>query len=87
MLHRHSRECKADPDCSAQIASDDGNASTAASKFYTEANDTYELDYPLVRNGKLSLSKIMHLLQRYKQYYHPYFPLVCLTPGTEVCVF
>lgn len=35
-----------------------------------------DLDYPLVRNGKLSLSKIIHLVQRYKHYYHPYFPLV-----------
>jgi hypothetical protein len=30
----------------------------------------------LVRDGRLSFSKILLLLQRYKHYYHPYFPLV-----------
>lgn len=35
-----------------------------------------QLDYALVRNGRLSYSKIITLLQRYKHYYHPYFPLV-----------
>ena len=34
------------------------------------------LNHALIRSGKLSLSKIIHLLQRYKHYYHPYFPLV-----------
>jgi hypothetical protein len=34
------------------------------------------LDYPLVRDGRLSVSKAIQLLQRYKMYYHPYFPLV-----------
>lgn len=29
-----------------------------------------------MRNGRLSFGKIMELLQRYKQYYHPYFPIV-----------
>lgn len=63
---------------SAQIASDGGNAAASSNRFYNEAKDNYELDHTLVRNGKLSLSKIIHLLQRYKQYYHPYFPLVRL---------
>lgn len=35
-----------------------------------------QLDYALVREGRLSFSKILLLLQRYKHYYHPYFPLV-----------
>ena len=34
------------------------------------------LEYPLVRDGRLSVSKVIQLLQRYKMYYHPYFPLV-----------
>ncbi|KAF2162787.1 hypothetical protein M409DRAFT_26642 [Zasmidium cellare ATCC 36951] len=35
-----------------------------------------QLEYTLVRDGRLSLSKIIQLLQRYKHYYHPYFPIV-----------
>lgn len=35
-----------------------------------------QLEYALVRDGRLSLSKVIQLLQRYKHYYHPYFPLV-----------
>ncbi|KAK3719976.1 hypothetical protein LTR37_004099 [Vermiconidia calcicola] len=61
----------------AQIASNDENASamTFAPKSSIGVND-HMLQYPLVRNGKLSLSKITHLVQRYKHSYHPYFPLV-----------
>lgn len=35
-----------------------------------------QLEYALVRDGRLSLSKIIQLLQRYKHYYHPFFPIV-----------
>ena len=34
------------------------------------------LDYPLVKEGRLSMSKVINLLHRYKAHYHPYFPLV-----------
>lgn len=34
------------------------------------------IEYPLVRDGRLSVSKIIQLLQRYRLYYHPYFPIV-----------
>nr|POF22160.1 hypothetical protein CFP56_36245 [Quercus suber] len=40
--------------------------------------------YPLIKNGKLTATKVVMLLQRYKRYYHPYFPLVpsaILDPG------
>lgn len=61
----------------AQIASNGENAPTYGSSIMRQhnANQT-SLDYALVRNGKLSLPKIIQLLQRYKYYYHPYFPLV-----------
>lgn len=32
--------------------------------------------YSLVRDGKLSIPKLVELLQTYKHYYHPYFPIV-----------
>lgn len=35
-----------------------------------------QLDYALIRDGRLSMSKILELLQIYKHYYHPFFPLV-----------
>ncbi|KJY01426.1 transcription factor C6 like protein [Zymoseptoria brevis] len=35
-----------------------------------------QLDYALIRDGRLSMSKIIELLQIYKHYYHPFFPLV-----------
>ena len=34
------------------------------------------MDYILVRDGRLSQSKVIQLLQRYKHSYHPYFPIV-----------
>lgn len=34
------------------------------------------LNHTLVRNGKLTPSKITILLERYQRFYHPYFPLV-----------
>ena len=61
----------------AQIASNGESAPT----FPTPQNGPlgtgqHSVDHPLVRNGKLTPSKIIQLLQRYKHYYHPYFPLV-----------
>lgn len=75
----------AHPDDSAQIASDGRNASGPTSRFYNDAKDNYDIDHTLVRNGRLSLSKIIHLLQRYKQYYHPFFPIVSLGPVRGSC--
>lgn len=62
----------------AQIASKGENATPYASSQMRQqsGNQQNSLDYALVRNGKLSLPKIIQLLQRYKHYYHPYFPLV-----------
>jgi len=67
----------------AQIASNGENVPTyAAAHNNNNHNNTINaygqgtLDYPLVRDGKLSLSKVITLLQRYIHYYHPYFPLV-----------
>ncbi|KAK3647799.1 hypothetical protein LTR56_000676 [Elasticomyces elasticus] len=59
----------------AQIASDDSHAYGNALHI-PQSTSQGTLDYPLVRNGYLSLSRIITLLQRYKHYYHPYFPLV-----------
>ncbi|EME84251.1 uncharacterized protein MYCFIDRAFT_107328, partial [Pseudocercospora fijiensis CIRAD86] len=61
----------------AQIASNGGNGETAYgdSHHYLRPNSS-QLEYALVRDGKLDLSKIIQLLQRYKHCYHPYFPLV-----------
>ncbi|KXT06846.1 hypothetical protein AC578_7187 [Pseudocercospora eumusae] len=61
----------------AQIASNGGNSDTSYgnSHHYLGSNSS-QLEYALVRDGKLNLSKIIQLLQRYKHYYHPYFPLV-----------
>ena len=61
----------------AQIASNGENApSYASSQMRQQSAGQNNLDYALVRNGNLSLPKIIQLLQRYKHYYHPYFPLV-----------
>ena len=61
----------------AQIASNDDNAPTASASFSgQQSNNQNSIDFALVRNGKLSPSNVRQLLQRYKQYYHPYFPLV-----------
>lgn len=38
------------------------------------------LDYQLVRSGQLTVAKIVHLVERYHQLYHPYFALV--SPST-----
>jgi hypothetical protein len=54
----------------AQIASNGENAPMP------QHRQQYDVDYALLRNGKLSLSKISQLVQRYRQFYHPYFPLV-----------
>ncbi|WPH05075.1 Hypothetical protein R9X50_00797400 [Acrodontium crateriforme] len=62
----------------AQIASDGENAhiypSMQSNLDHRDSNFT--LEYPLVRDGKLLPSKVINLLQRYKHYYHPYFPIV-----------
>ena len=61
----------------AQIASNGENAPTyGVAPNGQHGHLQYAVDHPLVRNGKLTLSKIIQLLQRYKYYYHPYFPLV-----------
>ena len=61
----------------AQIASNGENAPTYSTGQSMQHNANQNtLDHALVRNGNLSLSKIIHLVQRYKHYYHPYFPLV-----------
>lgn len=63
----------------AQIASNGDNAnpySMAQPNHYMTGYAQNSLDYPLVRDGRLSVSKIIQLLQRYKLYYHPYFPIV-----------
>lgn len=67
----------------AQIASTGGDPGSTflanQSGMHNAAQSS--LDYPLVRDGKLSSLRIVQLLQRYKQYYHPYFPLV---PGATL---
>jgi hypothetical protein len=61
----------------AQIASNGENVATYASTQLRQQNlDQNALDYALIRNGKLTVPKIVQLIQRYKHYYHPYFPLV-----------
>lgn len=62
----------------AQIASNGGDHNFAMSRQSTLQPASSQLDYPLVTEGKLGLSRIITLLQRYKLYYHPYFPLVPL---------
>ncbi|KAK1817002.1 hypothetical protein LTR12_008602 [Friedmanniomyces endolithicus] len=59
----------------AQIASD-GEAAYSNHRHITHINSQNTLDYPLVADGRLSPSRIIGLLQRYKYVYHPYFPLV-----------
>ena len=61
----------------AQIASNGENAPMPPS-MHSGVGMGYlqhELDYALVRNGKLSANKIGDLVQRYRVFYHPYFPL------------
>lgn len=60
----------------AQIASNGGEHTFTSSRQSTVQPTTNQLDYPLVTEGKLGLSRIINLLQRYKHYYHPYFPIV-----------
>ncbi|KAI5362464.1 hypothetical protein Slin15195_G061210 [Septoria linicola] len=63
----------------AQIASNGEHGAGYASTHYSHiGNVSTQLEYALVRDGRLSLSKIIQLLQRYKHYYHPYFPIVPL---------
>lgn len=58
----------------AEIASHGENLTTFHNSHTSASMES--MDYPLVRDGKLSTSQVKSLLQRYKQYYHPYFPLV-----------
>ncbi|EMC94185.1 hypothetical protein BAUCODRAFT_43357, partial [Baudoinia panamericana UAMH 10762] len=56
-------------------------ASNGEPSYHTGANGGssivhYTLDYPLIRDGRLSQARIVDLLRRYKHWYHPYFPLV-----------
>lgn len=66
----------------AQIASNGENAapypntSNGGSRNMNAYGPQPTLDYLLVREGYLTLSKTIQLLQRYKHYYHPYFPIV-----------
>ncbi|KAK0306419.1 hypothetical protein LTR91_005476 [Friedmanniomyces endolithicus] len=59
----------------AQIASD-GEAAYSNHRHLAHSISQNTLDYPLVADGRLSPSRIVGLLQRYKYVYHPYFPLV-----------
>lgn len=61
----------------AQIASH----GEAAPPYSNGPNSSNTIDYPLVRDGRLGLSRVIELLQRYKHYYHPYFPIV---PGASL---
>lgn len=61
----------------AQIASH----GEAAPPYSNGQNSSSTIDYPLVRDGRLGLSRVIELLQRYRHYYHPYFPLV---PGSTL---
>ena len=58
----------------AQIASNGGEHTFTTPAAMQPTNN--QLDYPLVTEGKLGLSRIINLLQRYRHYYHPYFPIV-----------
>ncbi|KAK5113417.1 hypothetical protein LTR62_003517 [Meristemomyces frigidus] len=58
----------------AQIASNGDTAYLGNNMHQTFGQGA--LDYPLVRNGRMSLQRIIDLLQRYKQHYHPFFPIV-----------
>ncbi|KAK4963791.1 hypothetical protein LTR28_004396, partial [Elasticomyces elasticus] len=40
------------------------------------SDSQHTVNYRLVQAGKLTVAKMILLLQRYKYYYHPYFPLV-----------
>ncbi|PIA94108.1 hypothetical protein CB0940_07999 [Cercospora beticola] len=61
----------------AQIASNgEYNSGYGSSQYTTTTTISAQLEYPLVREGRLSMSRILQLLQRYKYYYHPYFPIV-----------
>jgi hypothetical protein len=76
-------------DILAQIASNDNNNSTRQSTWqerqqnhsirtnslYSHAWTNDSLDYPLVRSGALSSTKISQLIERYRQHYHPYFSI------------
>lgn len=54
----------------AQIASNGEHGTRYGSNSYGHmTNGSSQLEYPLVRDGRLSLSKIIQLLQRYKHYY------------------
>lgn len=61
----------------AQIASHGENGTPyGTSQHGAPSNGFTQLEYPLVRHGRLSLSKIITLLKRYKYHYHPFFPIV-----------
>ncbi|EME45013.1 hypothetical protein DOTSEDRAFT_128825 [Dothistroma septosporum NZE10] len=63
----------------AQIASHGANAHPAivpSNGHSSYGQGQAQMDYVLVKDGRLSLSRIIQLLQRYKHYYHPYFPIV-----------
>lgn len=64
----------------AQIASNGQNApSTSTSHMLRPGMTAFpenQVDYALVRNGKLSIQNIVSLLESYRWNYHPFFPLV-----------
>lgn len=60
----------------AQIASNGENAHSLSVMNGASSYGATQVDYPLIRDGRLSVPQIITLLQRYKLYYHPYFPLV-----------
>ena len=63
----------------AQIASNGGEHPSTYSAYQSSNFPSMghpALDYALVRDGKLAISRIAQLLQRYQHYYHPYWPIV-----------
>jgi hypothetical protein len=60
----------------AQIASNGDQPVPTSQNNILQVGNQYALDYALVKNGQIGVSRIFDLLERYKQYYHPYFPLV-----------
>lgn len=61
----------------AQIASS-GETAPPIATMHRATNDFGQGNaaYTLIRNGRLTSTRVIQLLQRYKHYYHPYFPLV-----------
>lgn len=65
-------------DILAQIASNDGGQrwNNSLSDMPYDQFGNSSLDYSLSNSGLISPARVALLVQRYKQFYHPYFPLV-----------